>query len=144
MALRVWSNGAPLQLWDCELSGRNAGNDSPTDQRWEFTSNGFIRNTLSEKCIDVSGAPGTKNGAPLQLWDCELSGRNADNNSRTDQKWELTSNGFIRNKLSGKCIDVDGAPGRKNGARLQLWDCELSGGNAYNNSLTDQRWTVQY
>jgi hypothetical protein len=50
---------------------------------------------------------------------------------------------FINNLLNGKCIDVGGAPGRKNGARLQLWDCELSGGNAYNNSLTDQRWTVQ-
>jgi urease accessory protein UreH len=85
-----------------------------------------------------------ENGAPLLLWDCELSGRNAGNDSPTDQRWEFTSNGFIRNTLSEKCIDVDGAPGRKNGARLQLWDCELSGRNAYNNSLTDQRWTVQY
>jgi hypothetical protein len=137
-------NGAPLVLWDCELSGRNADNGSPTDHKWTLTSNGFIRNVLSGKCIDVAGAPGRENGAKLQLWNCELSGRNADNGSRTDQQWTLTSNGFIRNRLSGKCIDVAGAPGKGNGAPLQLWDCELSGLNADNGSPTDQRWTVQY
>ncbi|MBW4675206.1 MAG: patatin-like phospholipase family protein [Desmonostoc geniculatum HA4340-LM1] len=49
----------------------------------------FIVNSLSGKCIDVAGAPGRTNGAALQLWDCERSGRNADNGSTTDQKWEL-------------------------------------------------------
>src|SRR5512136_853072 len=102
----------------------------------------FINNFLSGKCIDVSGAPGRNNGSPLQLWDCELSGRNADNGSATDQKWTITSKGFIRNTLSGKCIDVAGAPGRDNGARLQLWDCELSGRNADNGSATDQTWSL--
>jgi len=48
----------------------------------------FIANSLSGKCIDVAGAPGRTNGAPLQLWDCERSGRNADNGSLTDQKWQ--------------------------------------------------------
>ena len=46
---------------------------------------------------------------------------------------------FLNNLLTGKCIDVGGAPGLENGAPLLLWDCELSGRNAYNNSLTDQR-----
>ncbi|BBH41704.1 MAG: ricin-type beta-trefoil lectin domain protein [Microcystis aeruginosa K13-06] len=135
------SNGAPLQLWDCELTGINPDNNSTTDQRWVLTNGGFIRNTLSGKCIDVAGAPGRSNGAPLQLWDCELSGRNRDNGSITDQRWTITSNGFIRNTLSGKCIDVAGAPGESNGARLQLWDCELSGRNRDNGSDTDQRWS---
>lgn len=134
------SNGAALQLHDCELSGTNPDNNSTTDQRWTFTSDGFIRNSLSGKCIDVAGAPGRSNGAVLQLWDCELSGINPDNNSTTDQKWTVT-NGFIRNRLSGKCIDVAGAPGRSNGARLQLWDCELSGRNVDNGSSTDQIWS---
>ncbi|NET74015.1 MAG: ricin-type beta-trefoil lectin domain protein, partial [Sphaerospermopsis sp. SIO1G2] len=134
------SNGASLLLWDCELTGFNADNDSTTDQRWVFTRNGYIRNTLSGKCIDVAGAPGRSNGASLQLWDCELSGRNRDNGSRTDQRWIFTSNGYIRNRLSGKCIDVAGAPGDVNGARLQLWDCELSGRNRDNGSMTDQKW----
>ena len=50
---------------------------------------GFILNSMSGKCIDVAGAPGNTNGAPLQLWDCEWSGRNPDNGSETDQKWKL-------------------------------------------------------
>ncbi|MEP0913088.1 RICIN domain-containing protein [Leptolyngbya sp. GB1-A1] len=135
------SNGSPLQLWDCELSGVNPDNGSPTDQQWVLTRGGFIQNTLSGKCIDVGGAPGRSNGARLILWDCEFSGRNSDNGSVTDQRWTITSNGFIRNTLSGKCIDVAGAPGRSNGAPLQLWDCELSGRNLDNGSTTDQGWS---
>ncbi len=56
----------------------------------------FINNVLSGKCIDVAGAPGRGNGAPLQLWDCELTGANPDNNSTTDQRWVLTNGGFMR------------------------------------------------
>ncbi|MBD2773058.1 RICIN domain-containing protein [Iningainema tapete] len=55
------------------------------------TSGMFIRNLLSGKCIDVAGASGQVNGDQLQLWDCEVSGRNADNGSPTDQKWSLES-----------------------------------------------------
>ena len=60
----------------------------------------FINNEWSGKCIDVSGAPGRSNGDSLQLWDCELSGINPDNGSRTDQQWILTNDGFIRNTFS--------------------------------------------
>ncbi|HLP91398.1 MAG TPA: RICIN domain-containing protein [Nostocaceae cyanobacterium] len=134
-------NGAKLQLWDCERSGVNTSNGSRTDQTWILTNDGFIINSLSGKCIDVSGAPGISNGAKLQLWDCERSGRNADNGSRTDQQWKLHG-GFIVNTLSGKCVDVAGAPGQDNRAQLQLWDCERSGRNANNGSRTDQRWLL--
>jgi hypothetical protein len=88
----------------------------------------FIVNTLSKKCIDVRGKPGTANESPLQLYDCEYS------DSSTDQKWEVTSDGFIRNMLSRKCIDVKGRPGVANESPLQLWDCETS------DSSTDQKW----
>ena len=135
------SNGTILHLWDCEFSGFNYVNNSPTDQRWILTSDGFIRNTLSGKCIDVAGAPGQVNGSQLLLWDCELSGRNRDNGSVTDQRWSVTADGFIRNTLSGKCIDVAGAPGQVNGSQLQLWDCELSGRNRDNGTITDQKWS---
>ncbi|MBD2124859.1 RICIN domain-containing protein, partial [Microcoleus sp. ZQ-A2] len=101
----------------------------------------FIENDLSGKCIDVVGAPGRAIGTPLQLWDCETSGRNLENDSATDQQWIFTEDGFIMNVLSGKCIDVAGAPGRAIGTPLQLWDCETSGRNLENGSLTDQRWT---
>jgi hypothetical protein len=124
-------NGSKIQIWDRQFS---------SDQKWEITQEGFIKNLLSGKCIDVDGAPGKDNGSKLQLWDCEVSGYNAYNNSPTDQKWEITQEGFIKNLLSGKCIDVGGAPGKDNGSKLQLWDCEVSGYNAYNNSPTDQKW----
>lgn len=98
----------------------------------------FIVNQLSGKCLDVSGAPGTKNGAPLILYTCEFSGLNP-NGTPTDQMWEVLPQGFIRNALSGKCIDVPGAPGIKAGTALILYDCELSGRNP-NGSTTDQQW----
>ncbi len=101
----------------------------------------FIENDLSGKCIDVAGAPGRAIGTPLQLWDCETLGRNRDNDSATDQQWIFTENGFIMNVLSGKCIDVAGAPGSANGTRLQLGECETSGHNLDNDSATDQQWT---
>ncbi|MCC5653706.1 RICIN domain-containing protein [Nostoc sp. XA013] len=137
------SNGSPLQLWDCELSGTNSDNNSKTDQQWKIDRKGFIRNVLSDKkCIDVLGAPGQDNGSPLQLWDCELSGFNSDNGETTDQQWKIERNGFIKNTNSKKCIDVLGAPGQDNGSPLQLWDCELSGRNSENGSITDQIWCI--
>jgi protocatechuate 3,4-dioxygenase beta subunit len=131
----------------CNLSvpgnGGTAPSKIPTQVDTRPTNGMFIRNILSGKCIDVAGAPGSANGAKLQLWDCETSGRNRDNGSPTDQQWALTSDGFIRNALSGKCIDVAGAPGNANGAKLQLWDCETSGRNLDNGSPTDQRWRLE-
>lgn len=134
------ANGAQLQLWDCEISGFHATDHTITDQKWQLTQTGFIVNMLSGKCIDVDGAPATANGARLQLWDCEFSGFNASNNSPTDQRWEVTAEGFIKNTLSGKCIDVNGSPGTANGVQLQLWDCEYTGFNANDHTPTDQRW----
>jgi hypothetical protein len=90
----------------------------------------LVRNLLSGKCLDVSGYPGTANGTPLVLYDCETSDPN------TDQRWRMTSKGFIINTLSGKCLDVSGYPGTANGTPLALYDCETSDSN------TDQRWTL--
>jgi hypothetical protein len=82
-------NGAQLQLRDCEYSGVNRKNHSPTDQKWKLTREGLIKNTLSGKCIAVGGAPGTTHGAPLLLGDCASSGGTRDHGSPTDQKWRL-------------------------------------------------------
>jgi hypothetical protein len=90
----------------------------------------LINNLLSAKCLDVSGYPGTENGTPLVLYDCEMSDPN------TDQRWTMTNTGFIVNQLSGKCLDVSGYPGTENGTPLVLYDCEMSDPN------TDQRWTM--
>ncbi|MEH2418881.1 RICIN domain-containing protein [Nostoc sp.] len=98
----------------------------------------FIRNQLSNKCIDVQGQPGTGNGARLILSDCEVSGFSSSGRI-TDQKWEFIRGGFIRNKLSNKCIDVEGQPGTATGALLILADCEVSGFSS-TFEATDQRW----
>jgi hypothetical protein len=97
----------------------------------------FLVHEASGMCVDVSGAPGTVNGATLQLWACETRG-NRDNGSATDHKWSY-QNGFVRNGLSGKCMDVPGAPGTAPGSRMQIWDCELSGKNS-NGSQSDQQF----
>ncbi|MDJ1173880.1 tectonin domain-containing protein [Roseofilum capinflatum] len=49
---------------------------------------GFLRNQLSGRCLDISGSPGVKNGANIKLTNCELSGNNNDR-TRTDHRWEF-------------------------------------------------------
>lgn len=134
------ANGSRLLLWTCETSGRST-NGAQTDHKWVMLPNGFIRNTLSGKCIDVVGEPGIADGSPLGLSTCETSGR-SPSGAQTDQRWEMLPNGFIRNKLSGKCIDVSGAPGTADGSRLLLWTCETSG-RGINGTPTDQYWRLQ-
>ncbi|MDZ8189484.1 MAG: RICIN domain-containing protein [Nostoc sp. ChiSLP02] len=98
----------------------------------------FIKNELSNRCLDVSGSPGINNASRVQLWDCEESGFSGDG-APTDQKWEFTAGGFLKNVLSNKCLDVVGDPATANGSSLQLWDCELAA-LTINGIRTDQRW----
>ncbi|NER37045.1 MAG: ricin-type beta-trefoil lectin domain protein [Oscillatoria sp. SIO1A7] len=123
-------HGDNVQLAGCELTGEYQG--TPTDQIWEFVEGGFIRNKLSGKCLDVAGAPGVDHGDNVQLAGCELTGEYQG--TPTDQTWELVRGGFIRNKLSGKCLDVAGAPGVNHGTNVQLAKCEFTA------DVTDQRW----
>lgn len=97
-----------------------------------------IVNLLSNKCIDVPGQPGTAPSTPLQLSVCETSGR-SPNGSVTDQRWEWVKGGFIRNVLSGLCLDVKGQPGTANGSRLILSKCEFNG-RSPNGQPSDQMW----
>ncbi|MDZ8260195.1 RICIN domain-containing protein [Nostoc sp. ChiQUE01b] len=131
------ANSVPLLLANCELSGFS-GAGRITDQKWEFIRGGFIRNKLSNKCIDVEGKPGTADGTRLILSDCELSGFSSPFGT-TDQRWEYIGAGFIRNVLSDKCIDVRGDPGTIDAAPLVLSDCEISGFSG-SGTTSDQRW----
>lgn len=97
-----------------------------------------IVNLLSNKCIDVPGQPGTAPGSALQLSVCETSGR-SPNGAATDQRWEWVEGGFIRNVLSGLCLDVKGQPGTANGSRLVLSKCEFSE-RSPSGQPTDQMW----
>lgn len=110
---------------------------APAPQTGPASDSGLIVNRVSGKCIDVRGTPGVANGAQVQLWDCEYSGE--VDGTPSDQYWTFTRSGFIRNAVSGKCLDVPGSPGTTNGLRLILWDCERVSGDA-NGAPTDQRW----
>ena len=55
----------------------------------------------------------------------------------SDQVWQY-ENGFLVNRLSRKCLDVRGNPGRSRGLALELFDCEFNMGP----NQTDQRWEL--
>ena len=96
---------------------------------------GDITNMMSNKCIDVEGTLAVNNGSKVQLHACDSAASDSAA-SDTDQKWEINSEGFIINKFSKRCLDVVGAPGTGNSAKLQLWDCE------FENPNTDQKWEI--
>ena len=146
--LATWSEMAS-QGDDLYVSSQNfkAGNDFRVRAEDEFGDTtetdtlpspcmrvGTVVNRLSGKCIDVKGSPAVDNEAPLQLWDCE----DGWSPTQTDQRWGMTSDGFIQNALSGKCIDVKGSPAVDNGSPLQLWDCEFGSPS----TQTDQKWEL--
>lgn len=119
--------GGAIGLADCE------DGDTKSDQRWELTPQGQLKNVVTGWCIDVAGDPATHNEAKMQLWDCEDFNRPKG----SDQFWELTPAGQFVNKLSKKCMDVQGNPGSHRNAPVQLFDCEAP------SSTSDQFWNVQ-
>ncbi len=98
------SNGATLQIWDCNGSA---------NQLWKIDTKGRIINT-GGKCIDVAGDVAA-NGTKVHLWDCH---------DGANQKWKRDGERWITS--GGKCLDADGSAD-KNGTRIHLWDC--NGGN---------------
>jgi hypothetical protein len=100
---------------------------------------GFIRNTLSGRCIDVDGAPGTSNNADIKIQRCEY------HISDTDQLFEVTTNGNIVSVISGKCLAVSGNPGFSSGTKLRLETCVLDS-NSTNPSIAtayaEHRWVI--
>ena len=134
------ADGTRLQLWACESTGRSASG-AQSDQKWEMLPNGFIRNRLSGKCIDVQGQPGVAAGSRLQISTCETSGR-SPSGAPTDQQWQMLPSGLVQNKTSGLCIDVSGEPGTADGTPLLVWPCESSG-RSPSGARTDQIWRFQ-
>jgi len=124
--------GSNAQLWDCSYD-----NPQQDDHVWILNSDGFLIERNSGHCLDVAGTPGTANGSNIQLSRCEFSGYS--HGGQTDQRWELLPGGYLRNRTSGRCIDVSGSPGVNNGANIQLTNCELSGNN-HDRTRTDHRW----
>lgn len=92
---------------------------SAVQQQWTVDEymGGYIRNFVEANiCLDIAGNPGWKSGSRVQARSCNYS----DRQNETDQIWKLDGNGFIVNRLSGKCLSVD-TPQNKP-ADLQLED----------------------
>ncbi len=112
-------------------------------------NNGFLISTRSVtrgvsieklKCIDVVDEEAIRNGARVQLGECELFGDRRDRDLKTDQQWQLRSGFFINRKYPGKCLDVVRVGNLRNGLQLQLSDCQLSGINPDNGEKTAQKF----
>ena len=110
------SNGAHVQVWDC---------NNETQQQWQYIDR-TIRNSAG-KCLDVHAPDQFKNGARVQVWDC---------NGSRQQRWKLRHIGEAGISMyspyriisgAGKCLTVKGKksyPHYRNGDRVTIWDCD--------------------
>ncbi|MEV6967652.1 ricin-type beta-trefoil lectin domain protein [Hamadaea sp. NPDC051192] len=100
------ANGTRLQIWDCNGSAAQ-----------KFTANGGGPIVgPGGKCVDVAGDDVGVNNTAVQLWDCQAAA--------VDQHWLRLSGGSLR--ALGRCLDVV-AGGTGNGALIQLYDCNGTG-----------------
>ncbi|WP_399082258.1 arabinofuranosidase catalytic domain-containing protein [Streptomyces sp. BBFR2] len=99
------TNGAAVQLWDCQTYAE--------DQHWHHHTNGSL-STIG-RCLDIEGN-GTADGTPVQLWDCDGAG---------GQVWRQRADGSLHNPRSGRCLESPGGA-TANGTRLRLADCDGS------------------
>ncbi|WP_187308435.1 RICIN domain-containing protein [Lysobacter antibioticus] len=95
------SNGARVQVWDCNNS---------LQQTWKVEA-GTIKSGAG-KCLDVHVFDQHQNGAKVQVWDC---------NGSQQQRWTVV--GRTIRSGAGKCLDVHAPDQYNNGAKVQVWDC---------------------
>ena len=74
------------------------------------------------KCMDVQNGYTSKDGTPIQIWDC---------NGTTAQQWQVSGE-TIRN-AAGKCLDIQNGLIYKDEQPVWLYTC---------NGSAAQRWTV--
>lgn len=114
------ANGTQIQIWTFNNSAAQWW------IRYDY-GNGYYKlvSKATGKCIDIVG-PSTADGTKVHEWDCY------DTNS---QLWHYEYKGTrvsgypvyqLRNKYSGKCLDITGF-GTTDGTPLQQWSC--SGGS---------------
>merc|ERR1719210_611681 len=96
------ANGSAITVQDCQDKGIY------TTGLWRMDKEGFIVNLGStfkkqHMCIEIFATPWNEtakkeDGAKLFLDYCEVN---------TDQKWEMASNGMIKNVIGGqKCLSI--------------------------------------
>lgn len=77
----------------------------------------------ARKCLDVHAPDQHRNGARVQVWDC---------NNSPQQTWKIDGSGIKSG--AGKCLDVHAPDQHNNGARVQIWDC---------NGAPQQTWRIE-
>lgn len=99
--------GGKLQVWEC-LGGDN--------QRFIYLEDDGMIMAASGLCLE---ALGSDNGAPVRVFGCD--GNEA-------QIWEAKPlpgkqrTSFV-NAKTGRCLDAHGPESKRNGGRIQIWDC---------------------
>jgi hypothetical protein len=111
---QVRSNGARVQLWDC---------DGRPSQVWRF-ERGRIVSLASGRCLDVHGPDAGFNGARVQVYDC---------NGSPNQAWRY-ERGLLVGQVDGRCLDVHAPDVDRNAAHVQTWDCH---------GAANQQWGVE-
>merc|ERR1712032_338360 len=91
-----------------------------------------VVNPRSRKCLDIKEKR-TDNGTPLHIWDCH---------DGPSQKWELTSDGSLRNIGSGKCLDVQNGNLVK-GSPIQLYECNGTPAQKWNPPQSKGYWWIR-
>ncbi len=112
----VEKQGGRIQVWNC-LGGDN--------QRFIFLSDDGLLVTASGMCLE---AVGPDSGAPVRAFGCD---------GNAAQIWEANETGeggtaFVH-KATGRCLDAHGPESKRDGGRIQIWDC------FYGNN---QRWNM--
>ena len=77
----------------------------------------------STRCLDAGG---TNDGALVTAYEC---------NGTSHQQWDMRADGTIRDRRSGKCLDVDFANANNNGATVQIYKCEVA-------AKVNHRWVL--
>ena len=108
------SNGAKVQVWDC---------NGTRQQTW--ARDGKTIRSAAGKCLDVHAPDQYNNGGRVQVWDC---------NGSLQQQFEWDGRAQVIRTGAGKCVDVHAPDQHNNGGAVQVWDC--------NNTL-QQQWNVR-
>ncbi len=121
-------NGKCLENWFGQQRNTNFISTYPCNptngaQKWTMASDSSIR-TAQNYCLDVPYAT-KKVGTRIWLWRC---------NGTVAQKWEVRSDGTIRNPNSGLCLEITALNTSLGGPNILLQAC--SGNNLR------QVWTV--
>jgi len=108
-----WPSGAQQVISAVGVDGSGGG-----------STTGAVRNSGSNKCLDVNGAATTP-GAQIQIWDC---------NNGSNQVWTHTPAGelTVYSGDSLRCLDANGQ-GTTNGTKIVTWNC---------NGQPNQQWRL--